>query len=226
MLLVITQASGVWGHEVIDGRGIGPAFHLGTLAGSMSDVRWVATGLQQGGFYVVRRSGDTIFYALVAGSDASNPVRIVNAGYVSHPNSRSNVLLIAQNRQDQRMVIVGDRAIVFRDGGLTGVHRILGGTNWTAGTGTAADSYHPAGNQAQDKWLIPLCGDRIGIITTRGGLFVHGYDFGRDALLPPSRASAAQRIATNPQDRFVACDGSSIYVVTSAGDVFAHPVVC
>lgn len=228
LIFVITESGDVWVHQVFVATGVSAPWRVGAIERIGDNVRWVALSQWQGGIYVVRWTGDTMFYPLSVSLDASANARVrLTAGqYVVGPTGDpSDVLLVARNREDQRMLVLRDRAIVFRSDGATGVHRTFSGTRWSAGGFTAADSYRPVANQPQDKWLVPLCGERIGVITDRGELFVHGYDFTRDAVLPPTRVDAPP-IAANPQDRFVASDGLSIFVVTRSGDLYAHRIGC
>ena len=218
-LIVYTSSGELYAHKMLRGFTVSTPWRLGAIPWHESQLRQLVMDPARGYIYAVRGSGEVTSYPVIMGSNR-DPSSIGPEQPVRVPGP------VAAGPQDVGIVLVGDRVIVMRSDGATGFHRIESEGRWSAGASMAADSYRPVANNAHDKWVLPICGDRIGVLTSRGGLFVHGYDFQRDAVLPPARANTEQPIATNAQDRFVTADGTIIYVITNAGDVYGHSVEC
>jgi hypothetical protein len=216
--LVYTTAGEVYAHQLENGQVSAP-WRLGAIHPLDGRVRRVLGDSSRQCIYVVLVTGEVLSYAVLSHVSPS-PKEIGPATRVRVPGP------VATNPQDARMLIVGDRLIVVRRDGAAGFHRIESRTQWTAGASVAPDSYRPVASNPQDKWLVPVCYDHLGVVTTGGELFVHRYDFARNAILPPRRANMAQLIATNPQDRFVTSSVDDIYVITNRGDVYGHLVKC
>lgn len=217
-LLVVTESGEVWAHELAL-RTILPAFKLGgSIQRRDGRVRWVIYDGNRGGLYVVRSGGDVVWHSISVSS--GSPSEVSRPATVAVPSP------VGVNLEDQRVLLLRDRVFVFRSDGAVGFHRIISATRWSVGQGIAPESFSPIANQPQDKWLIPLCNDRIAVITSAGEVFVHPVDYDRNIVVAPAHLSSAQPVAINPGDRFVVSLDRLLYVIVQSGDVFAHPVNC
>lgn len=216
-LLVITQAGEVWAHEV-KFDAVLPARRLYGGIGPLDGVRWVLMDLLRHAFIVIGHDGAVAWHSFAA---------LLNVVPLFGPQRTH---LVGLDPQDRRAVFLHDRLFVFRADGRVGLHSI----DYTRPdfiavgppTATAAGSYGPIASQPQDRWLIPLCGDRFGVITSDGSAFAHSVDVGRNFVHAPVRLNTAQPIARNAVDRFVVPIADSIYVVTASGEVYVHGAPC
>ena len=217
-LWVYTRSGEVYAHKILAEGQIGAPWRVGAVHAWNRSVQGFGPDPDRGCIFMLRSDGQVLSYRVDAAPNG-DPVAIGPETLVRVPSP------VFVNPRDRTAIRLRDRYVVIRDDGTSGLHRIESATQWSAGMPTAPDSARIFSNP-QDRWLINVCGERIGVITKSGELYVHGYDFARDTVLPATRATMDQLIGINPQDRLVTSFDDVIYVVTQAGDVYAHRVDC
>ncbi len=219
LLAVITEAGEIFAHQLRDGQEISAPWRAGELPLD-SGVRWILQDPSYG-LYVVRKNGEVTFHQMLSSIgrfSAPGQTKFLEGERVKVPTP------VGVSPEDRRALTLADRVIVLRSDGATGFHRIKSPNEWTAGAATAPDSHVPVATNPADRWIIPVCNSRIGVITSAGELFTHPYDTVSNRVGPPARANTPQPIAANPQDRFVVTTRDEILVTTNTGDLYEHKI--
>ena len=219
-LLVVTDRGEVFAHRVTLEDGVEAPYRLeGSLGVRAAQVRWFLGGGGSGGILVVRTSGDASYHRIGASSDGT-PVRVEAGEAVETPTP------VGVNPEDTHALLMGDRLTVFRNDGRVGFHTTaLSADPPAIGPGALMRGSSVA-SLPQDRWVIRLCADEIGVITATGEVFSHLIDRTSNEVLAPTRVRASTPVAANAADRWVTQLANFLVVITDAGEVWAHPKTC